>query len=116
MCVVSMVGDGNKYWPEEEPISPFSPSLPKGPFIAKKKEERDYKKEIEDIIEMFTKAREYDVKNNQADCPDPTKLRLLSRMRDRIKEHGDEVLEEQFTSLLDMLGIDLGSVEEEKTK
>lgn len=114
MCVVSMIHDHyiDKWYPRVYPqYPPFSPFMPSGE--TEKERERELqemldkiktekitvipvsqsltKEEIDEFRKLLDRAREYDRKNNEPECPMDTKVALLKE-------------------LARILGVDLGNI------
>lgn len=80
MCVYSMIVDSKtddwfrRYWPEHNPLPPYQFPPPKeGPSLPTQDELDEFKRLLE-------RAREYDRENNQPDCPEEEKRKLLKEM------------------------------------
>lgn len=84
MCVVSMVTDHYYHrWPSPEwdevtfPSPQQIPSLP--PSLPTPEEYNNF-------LELVRKAREYDKRTNQPDCPDAEKLKWMDELEKRMVE------------------------------
>ena len=75
MCVVSMVTEHfHQKWPTYPPHPNTLPSTPALPTPA----------EYFDFLELVRKAREYDMRTNQPDCPDAEKLKWMDELEQRM--------------------------------
>lgn len=84
MCTVSMIGDhyGQRF-PGVYPwaTNPVPVGMPAGMPAGVSKEEFDaLKKEVENMKELLTKAKEYDEKNNEPHCEMEEKVELLKKI------------------------------------
>lgn len=82
MCVVSMVTDHySRRWPTpkwEDVTFPHYPNtLPSTPALPTPAEYQDF-------LELVRKAREYDKRTNQPDCPDAEKLKWMDELEQRM--------------------------------
>lgn len=98
MCTVSMIGETfrKRYepepwypWPQvkkiEYPDQPFQPNISKQEF-------EDLKKEVKLLKDLLKAAKAYDVKNNEPNCENDEKMKLLKKIAKAVGVDLDEVL------------------------
>lgn len=87
MCVFSMVSDwGRDRWPQRaEPFDPTPtwPLVPTPTFIPAP---LPSKEDWEEFKKLLDRAREYDKKNQESDCPDPEKVKWMQEVERRLVE------------------------------
>jgi hypothetical protein len=89
MCVFSMIAQDRidkwqDYWPP--PMSPAVPTIPTIPWTVPVTPpvRVPTQEELDEFYRLLKKAREYDRKNNEPDCEDNDKKRILREMADKL--------------------------------
>ncbi len=87
MCTISMVGDwANNKWRKEPWYPPFVPQQPNQPQAdpikidlgqVTKEEFEALKKEVQELKDLLTRAKEYDERTNQPNCEMEEKVALI---------------------------------------
>lgn len=86
MCVVSMVGDHYREdwiqkWPTSYPSVPFPGTDKTYPMEQVSRREFDeLKKQVEEMVALLKRAKEYDERNGEPDCEMDEKMDLLRRV------------------------------------
>lgn len=106
MCVYSMIADSffdkwNKPWKWVDPNTapqvpwvqpcdpiPYYPDIPVSPSIKKKKKELT-QEQIDDLLDLLKRAKEYDKRNNEPDCELEEKKEKIRKLAKELGYEGE---------------------------